>query len=149
MEPTTQTDPVQTTQPTNTSASPTPKQKTLFLSFAGFIALAALALIGGMLWSNRSTVSASDLVQVGITPKGFGPTTIHIQAGQSVTWVNADSAPHEVIADSKTSKGDTSAFDSKALGNHETYTVTFDKAGIYTYYDAMNPYTNKGQVTVN
>jgi len=128
---------------------PSQKQKVFFVSVAGLIAAAALAATGAIFWNSRNTAAASNTVEIGITSKGFGPATMHIQKGQSVTWVNTDTATHAVVSDNKTSKGDASAFGSEAMGINETYTVTFDQPGSYTYYDAMNPYTNKGRVTVN
>jgi len=128
--------------------APSAGKKKMFVAFAAVVAVAAIAVSAGLAWSGRNQVHAGELVEVTISRAGFGPSTIHIQKGQSVTWVNGDTATHEVVADTKTANNDPDAFDSRPLGLNDSYTVTFDKAGTYTYYDAANPYTNKGQVTV-
>ncbi|MFD0792345.1 cupredoxin family copper-binding protein [Mucilaginibacter litoreus] len=57
----------------------------------------------------------------------FSPATVTIKAGKSVTWTNADSAPH-------TATDDGGAFDSGSLATSATYKHAFTTAGTYTYH---------------
>jgi len=58
----------------------------------------------------------------------FGPPTVVIQAGQTVRWVNQDSAPHTATAD------DGAAFGSDLLHTGESFSHTFDAPGEYPYF---------------
>jgi plastocyanin len=54
----------------------------------------------------------------------FAPDSVTISAGQSVAWVNRDSAPHTATA---------SGFDTGRLSGDTPGVVTFDTAGEYRY----------------
>ena len=64
----------------------------------------------------------------------FSPQTLTVKAGTTVTWVNKDSAPHTVTATDSlaTDAATTGLFDTQ-LGQGQTFTFTFDKAGTYFY----------------
>jgi amicyanin len=68
----------------------------------------------------------------------YQPAEITIQAGETVTWINKDSAKH-------TATGDT--FDSGLFGKDESFQQTFDDAGTYDYICTPHPYM-KGTVIV-
>ena len=70
----------------------------------------------------------------------FKPPTITVCAGHAVTWTNKDDDPHTVTATD-------GAFDSKGLGQGDTFKRTFDKAGTYAYFCKAHPYM-KGTVIV-
>jgi len=59
----------------------------------------------------------------------YGPETVKIKKGTSITWTNSDSAPHTVT----TTLGAPEAFDSGSIAKDKTYTHTFNNAGTYTY----------------
>ena len=86
-----------------------------------------------------SGAAATKTVQ--ITKSGFTPTATAIAVGDTVTWHNADTANHQVVANDGT-------FASPVLKPDETYSFTFQKAGKVNYHDALAT-TNKGSVTVN
>ena len=86
-----------------------------------------------------SGAAATKTVQ--ITKSGFTPTATTIAVGDTVTWHNADTANHQVVANDGT-------FASPVLKSDETYSFTFQKAGKVNYHDALAT-TNKGSVTVN
>jgi len=86
-----------------------------------------------------SGAAATKTVQ--ITKSGFTPTATTIAVGDTVTWHNADTANHQVVANDGT-------FASPVLKPDETYSFTFQKAGKVNYHDALAT-TNKGSVTVN
>ena len=63
----------------------------------------------------------------------FGPATITIPAGSTVTWTNNDDVPHVVTSD------DGKMFKSKALDTDDHFSFTFAKPGTYNYYCAIHP----------
>lgn len=64
----------------------------------------------------------------------FSPQTLTVKAGTTVTWVNEDSAPHTVTAvDSQGTEATTTGLFDSQLGQGQSFTFTFDKAGTYFY----------------
>jgi plastocyanin len=62
----------------------------------------------------------------------FGPTTVTVPVGASVTWVNNDDDAHSVVADNH-------AFRSAPLDTGESYSFTFAAAGTYSYHCGLHP----------
>jgi plastocyanin len=54
----------------------------------------------------------------------FSPERITVKAGTTVTWLNADDAPHTVASSSK-------LFKSKALDTDGSFSFTFTTPGVY------------------
>ena len=73
------------------------------------------------------------------------PSQIMIEHGESVTWINEDSAFHSVT--SGFYDYPTPLFDSGHLDPFESYTLTFDEVGTYDYFCTLHPWM-KGQVIV-
>jgi len=73
------------------------------------------------------------------------PSLIVIEKGKPVTWVNEDSAFHSVT--SGFYDAPTELFDSGHLDPFESYTLTFDKTGVYDYFCTLHPWM-KGQVII-
>jgi plastocyanin len=63
----------------------------------------------------------------------FGPATITIPVGSTVTWTNNDDVPHVVSSD------DNKMFKSKALDTDDRFSFTFTNPGMYSYYCAIHP----------
>jgi len=61
----------------------------------------------------------------------FGPPTITVAAGTTVTWTNRDDIPHTVVS--------TGAFKSKAMDTDEKFSYTFAKPGTYSYFCSIHP----------
>ena len=70
--------------------------------------------------------------QVAIAAFAFTPASIEIAAGQSVTWVNRDETPHQVVSADK-------RFRSPGLDTGETYSFTFAQPGSYPYFCGLHP----------
>jgi plastocyanin len=87
-----------------------------------------------------ATTVATGGATVSISGFAFNPATITIKAGESVTWTNADSVTHTVVADN-------GEFTSSGLANGQTYSFTFAKAGTYKYHCSIHP-TMTGTVVV-
>ena len=99
-------------------------------------AVAALALV---LAAPASTAPTA-LATVQIVKTGFVPATVSINSGDSVTWRNADTKTHQVVANG-------GQFASAVLNPGQTYSHTFARGGTYRYHDALHP-TLKGTVNV-
>ena len=63
----------------------------------------------------------------------FQPNEIIIAKGETVEWVNRDSAKHSVIDDNN-------KFNSQLIGKDEIFTYTFNEAGTYSYYCGLHPF---------
>lgn len=70
--------------------------------------------------------------QVKIDNFSFGPTTLTVASGTTVTWLNNDDVPHTVVSDDK-------VFRSKALDTDDKYSYTFTKPGTYSYFCSVHP----------
>ena len=100
---------------------------------------------------NNSDSSADSQVaaEIAIAGSDFSPKTIKVKKGQDVTWMNQDSNPHQISADPYPEGGSLPDLNSQEpLGQGESYTFVFDKAGTYTYHDHLNPESYKGTVIV-
>jgi plastocyanin len=82
--------------------------------------------------------SATTTVQIKRT--GFVPATVTINQDDSVTWKNADTIDHQVVANG-------GSFASPILKPGKSWTYTFKSGGTFRYHDALHP-TLKGTVTV-
>jgi plastocyanin len=78
---------------------------------------------------------------VQVTKAGFTPTATTITVGDSVTWHNADTANHQVVAND-------GSFASPVLKPDESFSFTFQKAGKVNYHDALAT-SQRGSVTVS
>jgi plastocyanin len=70
----------------------------------------------------------------------FGPQTITVPLGTTVTWTNSDDIPHTAVSTD-------GVFKSKVLDTDEKFSYTFAKAGTYPYYCTIHPKMT-GQVVV-
>ena len=77
--------------------------------------------------------NAAKIVEVKIDNFSFGPMTLTVAAGTTVTWINNDDVPHTVVSD------DTKTFRSKALDTGDKFSYTFTKAGKYPYFCSVHP----------
>jgi plastocyanin len=75
------------------------------------------------------------------------PADITINAGDTVEWINIDTAAHTVTGGSP-ADGPSGVFDSSLVMADATYAFTFDDAGSYDYFCMVHPWM-VGSVTVN
>ena len=80
-----------------------------------------------------------------IDDRCYVPSLILTKKGNSVTWVNEDSAFHSVTSGFYDSP--TELFDSGHLDPFESFVFIFDEVGDYDYFCTLHPWM-KGQVTV-
>ena len=89
--------------------------------------------------ATASTKSPTTAV-IEITPSGFLPQTIAVNPNTQVVWVNEDVMPHLPAADPYPShKQLPQLVAPRALGQKETYSFTFTKAGTIHYHDDLEP----------
>lgn len=82
--------------------------------------------------------SAKNSVQ--IANFSFSPTSLSIKVGDSVTWTNQDSVGHSATSDD-------GSFDTGILAQGKSGSITFSKAGTYTYHCSVHPMMH-GTITV-
>jgi plastocyanin len=112
-----------------------PMTKSVSIAMLGAVLL--LELGGVATVRKHSTVNAqekSSAVEVKIDNFSFGPTTVTVPVGTTVTWTNRDDIPHTVV-----SSDDPKAFKSKVLDTDEKFSFTFTKAGTYPYFCSVHP----------
>ena len=105
------------------------------------IAVLAAALVLGMgvfgTGQKSSVASAQEktsTMEVKIDNFSFGPVTLTVPVGTTVTWTNRDDIPHTIV-----STDDPKAFKSKVLDTDEKFSFTFSKAGTYPYFCSIHP----------
>jgi plastocyanin len=72
-------------------------------------------------------------VEIEIKDFKFDENRLEVTAGTKVRWVNRDPVAHTSTADGR-------AWDSPLIGPGETYEVTFDEAGEFTYHCRPHPF---------
>jgi len=70
--------------------------------------------------------------EVTIDNFSFGPQTLTVPVGATVTWTNHDDIPHTVVSTD-------GVFKSKVRDTDETFSYTFTKAGTYPYFCSIHP----------
>jgi plastocyanin len=80
----------------------------------------------------RAASGGGTLPEVALSGSCFGPAVLRVESGTQVTWVNRDPMPHNV-----TSMVDGIA--TKALGQAESWSLTFGDPGVFPYYCSLHP----------
>ena len=94
----------------------------------------ALPLLAGS-WIGWSSVAAAPAAHdVVIDDYAFGPATLTVPRGTTVTWTNKDDDPHTVV-----SANDPKLFKSSALDTDENFSFTFNQAGTFKYFCTIHP----------
>ncbi|MFE0025013.1 cupredoxin family copper-binding protein [Amycolatopsis sp. NPDC059021] len=97
------------------------------------IVLAGLLLACGVLaWSPRPASAAAQ--QVMMENYAYGPAALTVRAGDTVTWMQHDEAPHDVVTTSAPV-----AFRSPKLSQGQSWSYTFTQPGTYSYYCSVHP----------
>lgn len=107
---------------------------------AATVVIAIVSLLAGSPIVRASDRPSSQGAEVKIDNFSFGPQTITVPVGATVTWTNRDDIPH-------TSVSTEGAFKSKVMDTDEKFSYTFTKAGTYPYYCSIHPKMT-GQIVV-
>jgi plastocyanin len=102
---------------------------------ASFAAAVVIAI--GLQLAGSPSVAANDQsstanAEVKIDNFSFGPQTVTVPVGATVTWINRDDIPHTVVSTD-------GLFNSKVRDTDEKFSYTFAKAGTYPYYCSVHP----------
>jgi plastocyanin len=73
-----------------------------------------------------------ETTEVKIDNFSFGPGTLTVPVGTTVTWTNRDDIPHTAVS----TEG---AFKSKVMDTDEKFSFTFSKAGTFSYFCSIHP----------
>jgi plastocyanin len=93
--------------------------------------VATLLLTAGSLDSSAKSPQPAT-AEVKVDNFSFGPTTLTVAVGATVTWTNRDDIPHTIVSTEK-------VFKSKVLDTDEKFSFTFAKAGTYPYFCSIHP----------
>ena len=107
------------------------------VSIAGLAAALVLGTLGFGTGRKSSVASAQEktsTMEVKIDNFSFGPVTLTVPVGATVTWTNRDDIPHTVV-----STDDSKTFKSKVLDTDDRFSFTFSKAGTYPYFCSIHP----------
>ena len=107
------------------------------------LAVTAFALVfappvaagGGCHWGTsnyKEAGSSASEVTAHIAGCRYEPTTLYIEPGTTVTWLNKDPVPHSVTGPFLTLGGD------KLLERGDSTSVTFDEEGVFPYYCVLH-----------
>jgi 3',5'-cyclic-AMP phosphodiesterase len=92
--------------------------------------------------SAASASSTAALRPVSISNFTFTPAALTVRAGEEVTWVNEDDAPHTVVG-----ADPGSPLKSPALDTGDKYSAKLTQPGTYKYFCSLHPHMT-GAVTV-
>ena len=104
----------------------------IFVLAAPVIAAAVLLVSGARSVTASAGKAPASGAEVKIDNFSFGPATLTVAAGTTVTWTNHDDIPHTVVSDDK-------VFKSKVLDTDEKFSYTFTKPGTYSYFCSIHP----------
>jgi amicyanin len=100
--------------------------KTHFAVAAAFAGALGLAVVSAALAAGPAATA------VKIDNFSFLQPTVMVAAGTTVTWTNNDDIPHTVRAVD-------GSFHSKAMDSADSYSFTFAKPGVYSYFCSIHP----------
>ena len=97
---------------------------------------AALAVAGLLVFLNVPFASpaAAATQQVMMQGYAYSPAALTVRVGDTVTWMQHDEAPHDVITTSAPV-----AFRSPQLSAGQSWSYTFRQPGTYQYYCSVHP----------
>ncbi|WP_020672206.1 cupredoxin domain-containing protein [Amycolatopsis nigrescens] len=127
----------------NTEAPPAATGQSTGVDLAALSAQSPLAVpLYDQLAQGGAAPAAAAATAIEIMDYKFSPATVTVAVGDTVTWTNHDTAPHNVVVTDGPEK-----FTSPTLQQGGTFSYTFTKSGTYSYYCAIHP-DMKAAVTV-
>src|SRR5579864_316663 len=108
------------------------RNKVWVAGFAAPVMIAMLLLFVGSEARAANDQATGPAAEVKIDNFSFGPQTVTVPVGATVTWINHDDIPHTVVSTD-------GVFKSKVRDTDETFSYTFTKAGTYPYFCSVHP----------
>ena len=102
------------------------------LVLAPMVLAVSLSASNSRTFATRAEQPQASSAEVKIDNFSFGPATLTVAVGTTVTWTNRDDIPHTVVSDDK-------IFKSKVLDTDEKFSFTFTKPGTYPYFCSVHP----------
>ncbi len=103
-----------------------------FASLATPVVIAILLLLAGSTSVTANDQPSAANAAVTIDNFVFGPQTVTVPVGTTVTWTNSDDIPHTAVSTD-------GVFKSKVMDTDEKFSYTFTNAGTYSYYCSIHP----------
>ena len=107
------------------------RKSVCILGLLATVMVATLLLSAGSPGSSANTAEPAS-AEVKVDNFSFGPATLTVAVGTTVTWTNRDDIPHTIVSTDK-------VFKSKVLDTDEKFSFTFSKAGTYPYFCSIHP----------
>src|ERR1700675_3117232 len=104
----------------------------LIAGLAAPVMIAMLLLLAGSPSVTANDQPSAANAEVKIDNFSFGPQTLTVPVGATVTWTNRDDIPHTVVSTD-------GVFKSKVRDTDEKFSYTFTKAGTYPYFCSVHP----------
>lgn len=128
------------------------------------VAVGGFFILSGNKTNNTATVSVSstpssapatsaspsakmEQAKVTVTANGFEPQTLKIKVGTKVTWENKSGTTVTVNSDPHPIHNFWPFLNLGSFADGSSVSATFDKVGVYTYHNHLNP-SEKGTVIV-
>jgi plastocyanin len=110
------------------------KKRNVWIASVAMAAMIAMLLFLSPAQSKAANAEppAPAATQVKIDNFSFGPQTLTVPVGTTVTWTNRDDIPHTIVSTD-------GVFKSKVRDTDETFSYTFTKAGTYSYFCSVHP----------
>jgi plastocyanin len=110
------------------------KKKNIWLATLALPMMIAMLMLASASRSAAADTgpSAPAAAEVKIDNFSFGPQTLTVPVGTTVTWTNRDDIPHTVVSTD-------GVFKSKVRDTDEKFSYTFTKAGTYKYFCSVHP----------
>ena len=106
--------------------------KSVWFAAAVTPVLIAIVMLTGAPGVTANDQPAAATAEVKIDNFSFGPETLTVAVGTTVTWTNRDDIPHTVVSTD-------GVFKSKVRDTDEKFSYTFTKAGTYPYFCSVHP----------
>jgi plastocyanin len=107
--------------------------RSVFVRSLAVAAVLFVAWIGVTKMVNaRPSPAQASTAEVKIDNFSFGPQSVTVAVGTTVTWVNHDDIPHTVVSND-------GVFKSKVLDTEDKFSFTFSKAGSFPYFCSIHP----------
>ena len=100
---------------------------------AAALAVAAFAVAATLPAASARATETELKIEVKTDNFAFAPQRIVVKAGTTITWINADDAPHTVVSTAK-------LFRSSALDTTDKFSFTFATPGTYEYFCSLHPH---------
>ena len=122
------------------------KMSTLSSLFV-LMSVVSLIAIAPSAFADVTVTNAEGSSTPGCEPNCFIPNPVTIEAGDTVTWDNGDTAAHTATGGSA-SDGPSGVFDSSLIMAGASFSHTFDAAGSFDYFCMVHPWM-EGTIVVN